>query len=131
MFPDHFQALNKAGLVPKSWGNKKITADPPRKAKTTSKHDSRKSYLVMPYNSNWWFVSPAKILQRNLKKFQIKLRASITYSALPNIEQKLKSDCQNKLSANLLDLNFETWDCNCRSKKCQLIENANFGTRCR
>ena len=124
-FPEHKKALEVSNLMTKQeleseyktcnyLNSVKITKNDKKKPKK----DSRKIYFVVPYVGPWLTQPISKTLDQNLKRFEMKrLRISMSYKAMPNLDMILLGDAQSKINKGYYNLNMKEFDCNCHGHK--------------
>lgn len=115
IFGEYISALSNANLLTNKQKNSHFKfRESPVKKKT--KKDPRKIHFVLDWCAPWWIRKPVEILKENLKRYKLNhLRISVSYSVMTSVENKIKSDTQNKLTQNLENRNFMTENCNCRN----------------
>ena len=117
-FPLHKEALLKSGLMGHRQINDIMNAsaylgDPNRK----SRRDKRTIHFVIPFMKPWLIKPMHVLIKDNLRRFDLNLRISMSYSKMPDLDSILKADSETKLSANIFDKNEIELPCNCHGRK--------------
>ena len=135
LYPDHAEALNKAGLlasnfsfptlkdslmkIEKSVQKKKAISDDPKKAARDKKRagdQARRTWFVIGF-SNVWDVPVGRRITELCKRFNMTwLRVRVSYRVFPNIGQKFNGDVNNKVMRNVYAQGFENKKCTCCQK---------------
>ena len=123
IYPQHFKALQSAGLVTKKVPTltEQLQHDEQAKAAKQAKDDSnnqrnrsRTTYFCIGYTKIW--SKPIHTIIKEMKaKFNLPwLRVSMSYHRFTNLREIFQGDLSRKLNIELTSKDFEPLPCNCR-----------------
>ena len=139
LYPKHFAALGKAGLLTKTAMPSIPTlsqakalyqpVSPTKRARQQRKRDARRTaYFCIGVSRAW--TTPIWLIIKNLKKKHGLhwLRFSMSYHKFSNFREMLNGDVTTKINANVVSEDFRSRDCNCQHHK---TEGCTFNNHCR
>lgn len=118
-FPNHYKAMRNANLIAKNF---KYQNKPLENSDLKKRRDSRKIYFPLAFAAPHWHQMPHEIIKKNLDKFGLKFRVSMSYSKFRNLESIFRGDATRKILKNYEDSNFSNFPCNCHGgvAKCKV-----------
>ena len=139
LYPNHFAALGKAGLLTKAAMPTIPTlsqakalykpVSPTKRAQQQRKRDARRTaYFCIGVSRAW--TTPIWVIIKNLKKKHGLhwLRVSMSYHKFSNFREILNGDVTAKINANVISKDFQSRECNCQQHKSQ---GCNYNNHCR
>jgi len=137
IYPQHFQALQHAGLVTKKvptlteqlQHNKEAKAIKQAKDYSNNERNRRRTtYFCIGYSIVW--SKPVHSIIKSIEdKFNLQwLRVSVSYHRFTNLREIFQGDLSRKLTAGLTSQDFEPLPCNCRTSR---NGNCGYNNMCR
>jgi len=124
IYPQHFQALQHAGLVTKKvpalteqlLHNEEAKAAKQAKDNSNNERNRRKTTYFCMGHSNIWSKPVHSIIKSIKDKFNLQwLRVSMSCHRFTNLREVFQGDRSRKLTVGLTSQNFELLPCNCRT----------------
>ena len=137
-YPEHFGALNKAGLLknfePPTLGAKAAELEAASKdevgqaTKKRRERDRKRAIYFKVGFSHYWRKPIHKTIREVKSRFpSLKwLRVSMSYHRFSNLRELFQGDLNTKLNRNVISKDFQILPCNCRNKKA-----CPYGGKCR
>ena len=136
IYPDHFEALNKAKLLRNleipTLGDSKaaMEAEPigeeaeaiERRKKRRARDRLRSLFFCVGYTDIW--PDPIHVTLNRIKKRHLSLcwlRITMSYHRFTNLREMFQGDMSAKLLAGITSRDFKDLDCNCRDKNCKIV----------
>ena len=139
LYPKHFAALCKAGLLTKAAMPSIPTlreaqtiyrsVNPGHRATQQRKRDARRTaYFCIGVSRAW--TTPLWLIIKNLKKKHSLhwLRVSMSYHKFTNLRELFNGDIMAKINKNVISKDFQSLECNCRHNK---ANGCNYNDFCR
>ena len=136
IYPDHFEALNKAKLLRNleipTLGDSKaaMEAEPigeeaeaiKKRKKRRARDRLRSLFFCVGYTDIW--PDPIHVTLNRIKKRHLSLcwlRITMSYHRFTNLREMFQGDMSAKLLAGITSRDFKDLDCNCRDKNCKIV----------
>jgi len=124
IYPQHFQALQHAGLVTKKvptlteqlLHNEEAKAAEQAEDNSNNERNRRRTACFCIGHSNIWSKPVHSIIKSTKDKFNLQwLRVSVSHHRFTNLREVFQGDLSRKLTVGLTSQDFEPLPCNCRT----------------
>ena len=126
VYPEHYEKLEKAGLVKgdpptmsqiKDWALQKASQDHKQRKSREQRDRDRSTFFVINH-SHAWTKPIHKIINASKKDLGLGwLRCKMAYSRFSNLRELFQRDLTSKLNSDVTSLDFENKECNCNPGK--------------